>query len=1261
MRGQTRVRMKLIIWALAAAPLWAQGAGTGQGKPSISPSGIPFITWYGPDVYGGAPQVWSIAEDTRGVLYFGHQGILEYDGTSFRKIRTPHNSSVRSLALGPQGRVYVAEAGDFGFLQPDAKGDMQYQSMLSWVPKEERDFQDVSEIVMLGESVYFRTRERLLRMTPEGSGWRCKSWKSPVAFGRAYNLFGTLHIIETAGGLLRLENDRLVPVQLPGLTMAKVEDRPVALLPWDAATRQILVLTSSGRFFVLNGTALRPFPHEAGLLLGRNNISIAATLPDGAIGIGVRRGGLLILERDGRARHLLGRTAGIASDGVISIYCDRLGNVWLGLQNGIAKLETSSPLSEFAAAHDMSAAVNDIKRHGENLYVATMIGLRRLGREGRFEVVPGSETHSVFSLLPRPRGLVSASSIAGVFEVSGGRYRQAREGQPGVSFMALGASFEDPKRVWIGTVSGLESMREAGPGGWIEEGVIARTPQIRSIVESEPGVLWLGTQSRGVVRVRLKPGSLKDPQVDRFGKAHGLPSEGGASVHRAGKHLLFASIEGVREFDPATQRFVESKSFGMVPTGGSPEEYTVVSDKDGNLWINFGVLPVFFAKQADGSYQPDLNRLRRLPAGRVSWLFLDDDKVLWLGGQDRVFRFDPSKERRSAEPFPALIRRVVAGDTDKSVLYSGGGGRALQQRTEIPYRANAVRLEFAAASLEDPARNQFKSMLEGFDTNWSAWTTETRRDYTNLPPGKYTFRVKALNSRLIESTEDGVYHFEILPPWYRTWWAYGGYMLLLAGAAFGSDRLMRHRLIAKERAASAARMIEAELERKRNVELLSEIGKEITASLDIDTIFHKLYENVNQLMDATVFGVGLYHSDAQAIEYRLAFESGKKYEPYRRDTGDKDQFPVWCIDHRKPVFVNDVDTEYSKYLSRYEARVRKLEDGTASRPPQSLIYLPLIAKDRVLGIITVQSFQKNAYTEYQLNLLENLAAYTSIALDNADAYQNLKSAQEKLLVQEKLASLGALTAGIAHEIKNPLNFVNNFADLSVELTVELREEMEKQKSVIAPEDFENLEELLKSLSGNARKINEHGRRADGIVRSMLLHSRGQAGERQATDLNAMLEEYVNLAYHGMRAQDSSFNITIQRELAPDIGKIDAVPQDLSRVFLNILNNACYAANDKAKKAAPGFTPILAVRTVNLGDWVEVRIRDNGLGIPQEIRDRIFHPFFTTKPTGQGTGLGLSISHDIVVVEHGGQLEVETEAGEFTELIVRLPRQGRKAA
>jgi signal transduction histidine kinase len=459
---------------------------------------------------------------------------------------------------------------------------------------------------------------------------------------------------------------------------------------------------------------------------------------------------------------------------------------------------------------------------------------------------------------------------------------------------------------------------------------------------------------------------------------------------------------------------------------------------------------------------------------------------------------------------------------------------------------------------------------------------------------------------------------------------------------------------------------------KENVELLSEIGKEITASLDMDTIFYKLYEHVNQLADAAVFGVGIYHPEKQQIEYRLAIEKGKRYAPYTRDTRDKNQFPVWCIENRQPILINDVTAEYSRYISKYEEPEEiVLEDGTSYEKPYAMIYLPLVAQDRVLGVITIHSFQKNAYTEYHLNLLQNLAAYTSIALDNADAYrrldatlQNLQATQQQLVTQQKLASLGQLTAGIAHEIKNPLNFVNNFAVLSVDLAKELREELVKRKAKnVNGDDFADIEEILDMLVQNAEKINHHGKRADSIVKSMMQHARGSSGQREPAEINVLLDDAVNLVYHGMRANDTAFNVTIEKEYDETAGKLSVVPQDISRVFLNLINNACYAAYQKktAKSkeqtaTANDFSPTLSVSSKNLGDRIEIRIRDNGSGIPPDIREKIFNPFFTTKPTGQGTGLGLSISYDIIVQQHKGEIKIETEEGKFTEFILSLPKQ-----
>ncbi|MBK7257650.1 MAG: hypothetical protein IPI01_07575 [Ignavibacteriae bacterium] len=269
---------------------------------------------------------------------------------------------------------------------------------------------------------------------------------------------------------------------------------------------------------------------------------------------------------------------------------------------------------------------------------------------------------------------------------------------------------------------------------------------------------------------------------------------------------------------------------------------------------------------------------------------------------------------------------------------------------------------------------------------------------------------------------------------------------------------------------------------------------------------------------------------------------------------------------------------------------------------------------------------------------------------------HLKGAQNQLILSEKMASLGQLTAGIAHEIKNPLNFITNFSVLSSDLTRDLRKELAAERGRVDPGRAAEIESLLNDLEQNVTKINDHGKRADSIVRGMLLHSRGKAGERQDTDLNALLAEYTNLAYHGMRAQDQSFNVKIETDFDPAVGKVSVVPQDLSRAILNIVNNACYAANDKKKTSKNGFMPVVRVSARSVPAGVEIRIRDNGNGIPQSVRDKIFNPFFTTKPAGVGTGLGLSLSYDIITQMHRGEISVDTQEGEFTEFVIVLPRQ-----
>ena len=273
------------------------------------------------------------------------------------------------------------------------------------------------------------------------------------------------------------------------------------------------------------------------------------------------------------------------------------------------------------------------------------------------------------------------------------------------------------------------------------------------------------------------------------------------------------------------------------------------------------------------------------------------------------------------------------------------------------------------------------------------------------------------------------------------------------------------------------------------------------------------------------------------------------------------------------------------------------------------------------------------------------------------ALQQLKAAQQQLIVQGKLASLGQLTAGIAHEIKNPLNFVNNFSALSVELADELTDVL-KQAELAEKIQLE-VGELTRTLKSNLEKIVQHGKRADSIVKSMLQHSREGSGEHRPTDINAIVDESINLAYHGARAEKAGFEIALQRDLDPSVGMADVYPQEITRVLLNLISNGFYAATERKKEAGDGFEPMLSATTKNLGDKVEIRIRDNGTGIREEVKEKIFNPFFTTKPTGEGTGLGLSISHDIIVKQHGGSIDVDTKLGQFTEFKIVLPRTGHK--
>ena len=369
---------------------------------------------------------------------------------------------------------------------------------------------------------------------------------------------------------------------------------------------------------------------------------------------------------------------------------------------------------------------------------------------------------------------------------------------------------------------------------------------------------------------------------------------------------------------------------------------------------------------------------------------------------------------------------------------------------------------------------------------------------------------------------------------------------------------------------------------------------------------------------------------------------------------------IWSETVRKGETFCISDSEDPSLLGR-------TRDLARARGWRSILFVPLVRDGTSIGVIGVTRVEPGQFADNHVQILKTFADQAVIAISNVELFQevqqrtrelsksldDLRAAQDRLVQTEKLASLGQLTAGIAHEIKNPLNFINNFSALSTELIEELNESL--ASAVLDAKTRGDISELTATLKSNLEKVVQHGKRADSIVKSMLLHSREGSGERRSVDINALVEESLNLAYHGARAERPGFQVTLKHDLDPDAGTIELYPQEMTRVLLNMISNGFYAVTKRASEGGNGFEPTVQAATTGFSDRIEIRIRDNGTGISPEIKNKMFNPFFTTKPAGEGTGLGLSMSHDIVVKQHGGSIDVETELGHFTEFVIILPR------
>ncbi len=833
------------------------------------------------------------------------------------------------------------------------------------------------------------------------------------------------------------------------------------------------------------------------------------------------------------------------------------------------------------------------------------------------------------------------------------------------NIFALLPTAADERILWVGSIGGLDRFNtrtRTFEHVFITADTSDQEPIILSLVQDSEHTLWAGTNG-GLFRIDPKgeitlasaynPRDTTAINDDKIQAMVARPEEPGVI-------WLAMHSGGLNRYDSNTGKALHYTTKDGLP---SNTVYGLLEDNSGTLWMstNNGISNFDPATKTFRNYGLD-DGLMALEYNQSAFS-KGKNGVLYFGSGKGVTAFVPEQLHTNEVPPQIALSDFKLFNQSVPIAPDSPLTKPLNKTKKIKlnYTQNEVAFNFVALHFANADKNTYAYQLVGFDKDWINAGTQRSATYTNLPPNDYTFRVKAANADGVWNEQGISIQLSILPPWYQTWWAYAFFLCVIGLAVFGIDRAQRYRLSKKERERSSLReaelRAEAENKRRADTEQLSQIGQAITSTLSVEKIIETVYENVNALMDASIFGVGIYNKEKNLLEFPATKEKGKMLPPYVNRVDKDDRLSVWCFKNKEDVIISDYQIEHTKYLKSYKPPIEG-EDSA------SVLYLPLIQQNRVIGVITTQSFNKNAYTEYHVNLLRNLATYAAIAIDNASAYRRLNATlselqdmQQQLVQQEKLASLGQLTAGIAHEIKNPLNFVNNFSELSVEMIDEVRTEIESIKAYgdapVPSKALDEISELLDDIDTNLKKIHEHGSRADSIVKSMLQHSRGGSGKKSPTDLNGLIKEFVHLSFHGMRAGKNPINVDLQFDLDERIKVVPLIAEDFSRIIVNLCNNAFDAMREKLVADDSGkYKPILTIRTQQKDDGITVDIEDNGPGIPQKIKSKIMQPFFTTKKGTEGTGLGLSITNDIIKA-HGGTLEIETKDQQFTRFRVYL--------
>ncbi len=719
---------------------------------------------YSPEDYLMQPQNWCILQDKCGVIYVANQaGLLEFDGVSWKEITIP-NLTVRSIASDDSGTIYVGGKDEIGFLAPDKKGTLTYQSLVRHLDGSKRNFGNVWKTHWTKEGIYFWTSKYLFRW--DSNSRQMNVWEAVSIFTAPFTWREKFYIRQRTVGLMQIIGDSLVLV--PG-GETFIGDISV-VIPYDDV--KLLLGTRTKGFYLYDGIAAAPFPTGADDYLAEKQLFHGIRLSCGDFALATRYGGLVILDSQARLKEIFDKDSGLPDNNVWYVFEDLQGNLWLALNKGISRIEYSSPFSIYDDKRsNLPGIVLSAVRHAphQTMYVGTTSGLFSLTPTGKFIPVP-SMSGMCWSLLSTGESLLAALDL-GIFQVKNNSPRRIIDSPAYV----LTRSPQDTNRTWAGTREGLTSLYlEKNTGRWVQEYKFENINQeIRTVQEDKQGNLWLGTVNRGVLKVEFPAaGTAANPVVTGYGSKEGLP-HGEVHVCFAAGHIMFATEKGVYRFDEKKNVFIPDPIFGKEFADGSRSVFRIAEDINKNTWLhsekkNFQAVPL-----ADGTYEINKKPFLRLPLDQVNAIYPDPGgNIVWFAGNSGLLRYDTSIKKNCDLAFHTLIRKVwVNGIPVFDGIKRSEDSNFKDLFFVFDYKDRNLRFQFAAPFFEAETQTQYQCYLEGYDDDWTAWSQETWKDYTNLDSGSYTFRVRAKNVNDTIGSE-GIFQFKVLPPWYQTWWAF---------------------------------------------------------------------------------------------------------------------------------------------------------------------------------------------------------------------------------------------------------------------------------------------------------------------------------------------------------------------------------------------------------------------------------------------------------------------------------------------------------